>query len=84
MRVRFYEQTQKSSYEWRVNVQRIDENDIKKWKMKFEYRITGCQKTGLEDVKKRRAHGDLSENFEYHAAKKFKTRMKAVSDICRE
>lgn len=26
----------------------------------------------LEDVKETRAHGDLSENFEYHAAKKVK------------
>jgi hypothetical protein len=30
------------------------------------------RKQALEDVKEARAHGDLSENFEYKAAKKFK------------
>ena len=30
------------------------------------------RKEALEDVKEARAHGDLSENFEYKAAKKFK------------
>lgn len=30
------------------------------------------RKEALEDVKEARAQGDLSENFEYKAAKKFK------------
>ena len=38
----------------------------------IEYRVQVVRKQALEDVKEARAHGDLSENFEYHAAKKFK------------
>ena len=38
----------------------------------IEYRKLVVRKEALEDVKQARAHGDLSENFEYHAAKKVK------------
>ena len=38
----------------------------------IEYRKCVVRKQALEDVKEARAHGDLSENFEYHAAKKVK------------
>ena len=38
----------------------------------IEYRTLVVRKEALEDVKEARAHGDLSENFEYHAAKKVK------------
>lgn len=47
-------------------------NDIKKMEEEIEYRIHVVRKKALEDVRETRAHGDLSENFEYHAAKKFK------------
>ena len=36
--------------------------------------IATLEKELLEDVKEARAHGDLSENFEYHAAKKEKNK----------
>jgi transcription elongation factor GreA len=38
----------------------------------IEYRTLVVRKEALEDVKETRAHGDLSENFEYHAAKRVK------------
>ena len=38
----------------------------------IEYRKLELRKQLLEDVKEARSHGDLSENFEYYAAKKAK------------
>lgn len=50
----------------------LTRNDIKKMEEEIEYRTLVVRKQALEDVKEARAHGDLSENFEYHAAKKVK------------
>lgn len=47
-------------------------NDIKKMEEEIEHRVHVVRKQALEDVKEARAQGDLSENFEYYAAKKFK------------
>lgn len=44
--------------------------DIKKMQEELEYRITVVRPEILEDVKLARSHGDLSENAEYHAAKR--------------
>ena len=49
-------------------------NDSKKMEEEIEYRIHVVRKEALEEVKTARAHGDLSENFEYHAAKREKNR----------
>ena len=49
-------------------------NDIKKMEEEIEYRVHVVRKEALEAVKTARAHGDLSENFEYHAAKREKNR----------
>ena len=46
--------------------------DIQKMEAEIEHRKLVVRKQALEDVKEARAHGDLSENFEYKAAKKFK------------
>lgn len=46
--------------------------DIKKMEEEIEYRKLVVRPKALEEVKETRAHGDLSENFEYHAAKKYK------------
>lgn len=50
----------------------LTEQDIQKMKEEIEYRKIVVRKEALEEVKETRAHGDLSENFEYHAAKKVK------------
>ena len=50
----------------------LTEQDIQKIKEEIEYRKLVVRKEALEAVKEARAHGDLSENFEYHAAKKDK------------
>jgi transcription elongation factor GreA len=52
----------------------LTEQDIEKMREEIEYRKLVVRKKALEDVKEARAHGDLSENFEYHAAKKEKNR----------
>ena len=50
----------------------LTEADIKKMQEEIEYRKLVVRKQALEAVKEARADGDLSENFEYHAAKKDK------------
>ena len=51
---------------------RLTKNDIKKMEEEIEHRKLVVRKEALEDVKEARAQGDLSENFEYKAAKRFK------------
>lgn len=46
--------------------------DIRKMEEEIEYRKLVVRPQALEDVKEARSHGDLSENFEYYAAKKYK------------
>jgi transcription elongation factor GreA len=46
--------------------------DIQKMEEEIEHRKLVVRKQALEDVKVARAQGDLSENFEYKAAKQFK------------
>ncbi|HBA64460.1 MAG TPA: transcription elongation factor GreA [Lachnospiraceae bacterium] len=50
----------------------LTKSDIQKMKEEIEYRKLVVRKEALEAVKEARAHGDLSENFEYHAAKRDK------------
>jgi transcription elongation factor GreA len=51
---------------------RITQKDVKRMEEEIEYRKLVVRKEALEDVKEARAHGDLSENFEYKAAKQYK------------
>lgn len=52
--------------------EQLTESDVKKIQEEIEYRKLVVRKEALEAVKEARAQGDLSENFEYHAAKKDK------------
>lgn len=54
--------------------ERLTESDIEKIKKEIEHRKLVVRKEAIEAVKEARAHGDLSENFEYHAAKKDKNK----------
>lgn len=53
---------------------RLTKNDIKKMEEEIEYRKLVVRKEAIEAVKEARAHGDLSENFEYYAAKRDKNK----------
>ena len=48
----------------------LTEQDIAEMEQEIEHRKLVVRPRLLEDVKEARAHGDLSENFEYHAAKR--------------
>ncbi len=52
----------------------LTKSDIRKMEEEIEYRKLVVRKEALEAVKEARAHGDLSENFEYHAAKRDKNK----------
>lgn len=54
--------------------ERLTKSDVKKIEEEIEYRKLVVRKEAIEAVKEARAHGDLSENFEYHAAKKDKNK----------
>lgn len=53
---------------------KLTNSDVEKIKEEIEHRKLVVRKEALEAVKEARAHGDLSENFEYHAAKKDKNK----------
>ena len=52
----------------------LTQHDIDKMKKEIEHRKLVVRKQALEDLKEARAQGDLSENFEYYAAKKEKNK----------
>ena len=53
---------------------KLTQKDIEKMMEEIEYRNLVVRQEPLEAVKEARAHGDLSENFEYKAAKQDKNR----------
>lgn len=52
--------------------EKLTKSDVAKIREEIEYRKLVVRKNALEAVKEARAQGDLSENFEYYAAKKDK------------
>ena len=52
----------------------LTESDVKKIQEEIDHRKLVVRKEAIEAVKEARAQGDLSENFEYYAAKKDKNR----------
>lgn len=52
--------------------EKLTKSDVEKIEEEISYRKLVVRKEALEAVKEARAQGDLSENFEYHAAKKDK------------
>ena len=51
---------------------RLTQSDIDKMQEEIEHRKLVVRPQILKEVKEARAHGDLSENFEYYAARKAK------------
>ena len=54
--------------------EQLTKKDIEKIQEEIDYRKLVVRKEAIEAVKEARAQGDLSENFEYYAAKKAKNR----------
>lgn len=53
---------------------KLTKSDIEKMEKEIEHRKLVVRKEAIEAVKEARAQGDLSENFEYYAAKKDKNK----------
>lgn len=53
---------------------KLTKGDIKRMEEEIEHRKLVVRPAAIEAVKEARAHGDLSENFEYYAAKKDKNK----------
>ena len=54
--------------------EKLTVSDVEKIQEEIEHRKLVIRKEALESVKEARAHGDLSENFEYKAAKQYKNK----------
>lgn len=78
--------------------EKLTPKDVEKIRKEIEHRKLVVRKEALDAVKEARAHGDLSENFEYKAAKQYKNQNESrirylervlktadiVSDVSRE
>ena len=65
--------------------EQLTKQDVEKIQQEIEHRKLVVRKEAIEAVKEARAHGDLSENYEYYAAKKDKNQnileKKHIDDI---
>lgn len=63
---------------------KLTQSDVDKIKEEIEHRKLVVRKEAIEAVKEARAQGDLSENFEYYAAKKDKNKNEDELDTLKE
>ena len=63
---------------WRDMFNQLTQKDIEAMEAEIEERKLVIRPRLLEAVKEARAHGDLSENFEYYAAKREKNKNKVT------
>lgn len=68
MKYKFEEKEQTMLHE------KLTASDVEKIQEEIDHRKLVIRKEALESVKEARAHGDLSENFEYKAAKQYKNK----------
>lgn len=54
--------------------EKLTQSDVRKIEEEIEHRKLVVRQEAIEAVKEARAHGDLSENFEYYAAKRDKNK----------
>ena len=59
--------------------ERLTKNDVEKIQAEIEHRKLVERKELIEAVNEARSHGDLSENFEYHAAKESERKSYSLS-----
>lgn len=52
--------------------ERLTKQDVEKIEEEIRYRTLEVRKEAIESLKEAREQGDLSENFEYYAAKRYK------------
>ncbi|MBQ1312908.1 MAG: transcription elongation factor GreA [Blautia sp.] len=52
--------------------EKLTQGDVEKIRQEINHRILEVRPEALDALKEARAQGDLSENFEYYAAKRFK------------
>ena len=52
--------------------QKLTKQDVEKIEEEIRYRTLEVRKEAIESLKEAREQGDLSENFEYYAAKRYK------------
>ena len=64
--------------------EKLTKRDVEKIEEEIEHRKLVIRKEAIEAVKEARAQGDLSENFEYYAAKKHKNQNESRIQIGRE
>ena len=63
--------------------EQLTKSDVKKIEEEITHRKLVVRKEAIEAVKEARAQGDLSENFEYYAAKKYKSRIRYLEKMLR-